>query len=120
MLNISDYIVETIVFAHVLPISREYAAVVFIGRKHKAACNRLVLALLKAEDNTFSVLDEVSLPSWTLIRANVDDIVLAAESVNLHFMFIDERTIKISYTDRDFFGEEPNASEEFTIGIQDF
>lgn len=119
MLNISDYIVETIVFAHVLPISREYAAIVFIGRKQKAACNRLVLALLKAEDDAFSVLDEVSLPSCTLIRANVD-IVLAAESVNLHFVFMDERTIKVSYTDRDFLGEEPNANEEFIVRIQDF
>lgn len=51
MLNISDYIVETILFAHVLPISREYAVVAFVGRKERATCNRLVLALLKSEDD---------------------------------------------------------------------
>lgn len=119
MVKIIDYIVETIVFAHLLPVSREYAAIAFIGRKPKAAYNRLVLALLKSEGDGFSMLDEASLPSCTMIRANAE-VMLAAEHVNLDFTFGDAGTITVSYTDHDFFGEDDDVSESFTFRVQDF
>ena len=119
MLNISDYIVETILFAHVLPISREYAVIAFIGRKERAACNHLVLALLKSEDDNYLILDEISITSCDMARKNID-ILLAAETVNVHFIFRDTNAITVSYTDYDFNGVEADTSEKFTFRILDF
>lgn len=119
MLNISDYIVETILFAHVLPISREYAVVAFVGRKERATCNRLVLALLKSEDDGCLILDEISISSCEMVQKNIN-FLLAAETINVHFIFRDADRVTVSYTDYDLAGVEADTSEKYTFQILDF
>lgn len=119
MLNINDYIVETILFAHVLPISREYAVIAFIGRKERAACNRLVLALLKSEDDNYLILDEISISSCEMVQKDTS-ILLAAETVNTQFIFREANTITVSYTDYALNAAEADTSEKFTFRILDF
>ena len=63
MLNIGSYIVETVAFAHVLPINRDYTILVFVGRKKKATCNRFVFALTRFENGELTIVDEISIPS---------------------------------------------------------
>ena len=115
MLNISDYIVETISFAHVLPINREYMVVVFIGRKPNATLNRTVFALLKVEEGRTTVADEISVPSCGVIMENTE-ILLASESVNIHFIVVNETTVAVSYTDTDYCSA--STKEHFNLKLQ--
>lgn len=117
MLNINDYIVETIAFAHVLPISRDYAILVFIGRKKKATCNRLVFALVRFESGDMTIVDEISIPSCDMMREN-SEILLASDSVNINFRIQNARTVSVSYTDYDFLAEESGISEKFAFTVQ--
>lgn len=117
MFNINDYIVETIVFAHVMPITRNYAILVFLGRKKKAICNRIIFALARLDNGEMTIIDEISIPSCDMMREN-SEILLASDSVNINFKIGDSSTATVSYTDHDFFAEEANVSEKYTFRIQ--
>ena len=117
MLNINDYIVETIAFAHVLPISRNYSILVFVGRKKKATCNRLVFALTRFESGDITIVDEISIPSCDMMKEN-SEILLASDSVNINFRIQNARTVTVSYTDYDFLVEESGINEKFTFAVQ--
>lgn len=117
MININDYIVETIAFAHILPISRDYTILVFVGRKKKATCNRFVFALTKFENGELTIVDEVSIPSCEMMKDGAE-ILLASDSVNINFRIRDARAVTVSYTDHDFLCEEAPASEKFTFAVQ--
>lgn len=113
--NIQNYEVETIIFAHMLPVSREYTIIVFIGRKQNATLNRIIFALLKVENGETTVADEISVPSCGVIRENTE-VLLASESVNIHFTIVNETTVDISYTDTDYCSA--SAKEHFTLKLQ--
>lgn len=117
MLNISDYTIETIAFAHVLPISRNYAILVFVGRKKKATCNKLVFALTRFENGEMTIVDEISIPSCDMMKEN-SEILLASDSVNINFRIQNARTVSVSYTDYDFLAEESDISEKFVFTVQ--
>ena len=113
--NIQNYEVETIIFAHVLPVSREYTIIVFIGRKTSATLNRLIFALLKVENGETMVVDELAVPSCDVIRENTE-ILLASESVNIHFTIVNKTTVDVSYTDTDYCSA--STKEHFNLKLQ--
>ncbi len=117
MLNIGSYIVETVAFAHVLPINRDYTILVFVGRKKKATCNRFVFALTMLENGDLTIVDEVSIPSCEMMRDGAE-ILLASDSVNINFRIREARAVTVSYTDHDFLCEEAPISEKFTFAVQ--
>ena len=113
--NIHNYEVETILFAHVLPVNREYTIIVFVGRTPNATLNRTIFALLKTENGETTVADEISVPSCDVIRENTE-ILLASESVNLHFTIVNETAVNVSYTDTDYCSA--SAKEHFNLKLQ--
>ena len=117
MLNIGNYIVETVAFAHVLPINRDYTIFVFVGRKKKATCNRFVFALTRFENGELTIVDEVSIPSCEMMKDGTE-ILLASDSVNINFRIREARAVIVSYTDHDFLCEEAPTSEKFTFAVQ--
>ena len=113
--NIQNYEVETILFAHVLPVNREYTIIVFVGRKPNATLNRIIFALLKAENGETTVADEISVPSCEAIRENTE-ILLASESVNIHFTIVNKTTVDVSYIDTDYCSA--STKEHFNLKLQ--
>ena len=112
---IKDYEIETIVFAHILPVNREYVVVVFIGRKPDATTNRVVFALLKVENGDTTVVDEISVPSCTVMRDNTE-MLLSTEYADVKFTIVDGETVEIAYTDTDY--SSAAIAEHFSIKLQ--
>ena len=69
------------------------------------------------ENGDLTIVDEVSIPSCEMMRDGAE-ILLASESVNIHFTIINETTVDVSYTDHDFLCEEAPISEKFTFAVQ--
>ena len=112
---IKDYEIETIVFAHILPVNKEYVVVVFIGRRPDATTNRVVFALLKVENGDTAIADEISISSCNVLRDNTE-MLLSTEYADVKFTIVDGETVEIAYTDTDY--SNAAVTEHFSIKLQ--
>ena len=83
-----------------MPFTKNHAVLVFTGKKADASKGRLVLALIKInDDSSIKSVDEVVFAEEAFDTLSGISVVLSDDAASILFEILEGRRIKISYTD---------------------